>query len=266
LSELFDIASRTHPGAVRAENEDHCATFRDEQCAGLLVADGVSSLNGGATASRMAVETTLRVFRAEQASVPPDKRLLRAAQRANLAVHDAAMTTAGLHGMATTLTAVVLTGSALFASHIGDCRLYLLRAGSFRQLSRDHTVSAERVRLGVLSETRAKHHPARSTLTRCLGRELIARFDRINEKVMQHDVLMICSDGIHGLLSDSEMAELCVAPSANAVCEGLIEAANSRGSPDNVTAAVARITGTPLPGRVEGSGFIRVLSRAFGRG
>ncbi len=246
VGELFDIAWRTHPGNVRQANEDHGAGFVDQECAGLLVADGVSSLNGGATASELAVAKTLEEFQAQGPSVRPAKRLYRAVQSANIAVHDLALAVPELRGMATTLTAVVLTPEALFSVHIGDCRLYLLRGGRLLQLSKDHTVSAERVRLGLLRKSRAKSHPGRSTLTRGLGKELIARVDRFSTRLEQHDVLVICSDGIHGsldLLDDREIATLCARSSADSACDALIDAANARGSPDNVTAAVARVIG-----------------------
>jgi serine/threonine protein phosphatase PrpC len=242
LSQLFDIASRTDPGTVREVNEDHCATFYAEDCAGLIVADGVSSFNGGDTASRLAVETTQAAFLSQEESLPLAKRLSRAVQRANIAVHDLALTVPELRSMATTLTAVLLGPGELYAAHIGDCRLYLLRAGRFQQLSRDHTVAAERTRMGLLSKARARNHPGRSTLTRSLGRDLVARIDQFTAPVAPDDVLMICSDGIHGVLDDEELLHLCLAPTAEVACEQLIRVANDRGAPDNVTAAVARVS------------------------
>jgi PPM family protein phosphatase len=244
---LFEIASRSHPGLVREANEDNCATFVTDDYAGLVVADGVSSFNGGDTASRMAVELTLQAFLNEETDRHPAKRLYRAVQRANIEVHNLALVDPKLRSMATTLTAVVLAPGELYAAHIGDCRLYLLRNGRVSQLSKDHTVSAERMRLGILSKARARAHPARSTLTRSLGRELIARVDQFRAPIFGQDVLMVCSDGIHGLLDDAEIQRLCDAPSAELACQALIEAANGRGSPDNITAALARVCAPPPP-------------------
>jgi PPM family protein phosphatase len=262
LNELFEIASRTHPGLVREANEDHCATFLADDCAGLIVADGVSSFNGGDTASRLAVETTLEAFLGGERSLPPAKRLYRAVQRANIAVHDLAMVVPELRSMATTLTVVLLTPDELCAAHVGDCRLYRLRAGRLVQLTKDHTVSAERARLGILSKARARNHPARSTLTRSLGRELIARVDQFTAPIEADDLLLVCCDGIHGVLDDNELLGACLAPSAELACEALLAAAHERGSPDNVTAAVARVSGAvpPRPSRV---GLLSALSRKF---
>ncbi len=264
LNELFEIASRTDTGLVREANEDHCATFFAQDCAGLIVADGVSGFNGGGTASRMAVDVTLEAFLAAEKSLPLAKRLYRAVQRANIAVHDLALVVPELRGMATTLTAVLLAPGELCTAHIGDCRLYLLRAGRLLQLSKDHTVAAQRMRLGILSKIRAREHPARSTLTRSLGRELVARVDQFSMPIESGDLLMVCSDGIHGLLQDAEILALCSARSAEVVCDALIGAAHERGSPDNVTAAVAKVSERALA-RSNGGGLLRGLNRRFRR-
>lgn len=263
-SRPFEIASRTDPGLVREANEDHCATFCDGPCVGLVVADGVSGLEGGDTASRLAVQVTRDSFLEQAASTSPAKRLFRAAQLANIAVHDLAMVVPELRGMATTLTAVVLVHDELCAVHIGDCRLYLYRDGRLVQLSKDHTVAAERARLGLLSKTRARAHPGRSVLTRGLGRELIARVDQISRRILERDLFVLCSDGIHGLLDDHEIAHLCACGSAETLCAALIQSANERGSPDNVTAAVARVTSTPTPAS-SGRGLLGILPRILGR-
>src|SRR5450432_1927357 len=110
-----------------------------------------------------------------------------------------------LRSMATTLTAVLLAPDELCTAHIGDCRLYRLRAGHLVQLTEDHTVSAERARLGIMSKARARNHPARSTLTRSLGRELIARVDQFTAPIEADDLLLVCCDGIHGILDDGEL-------------------------------------------------------------
>ncbi len=144
--------------------------------------------------------------------------------------------------MAATLTALEQRGDKFSVVHVGDCRLYSLRDGQLRQLTRDHTVSAERMRLGILSKARARNHPDRSTLTRCLGRELMCRVDQLSERVRAGDVLVVCSDGIHGVLDDPEIAQLSRAESASLACQQLIDAANERGASDNVTAAVVRVS------------------------
>ena len=148
--------------------------------------------------------------------------------------------------MATTLTAIALDGAALWAAHVGDSRLYLLREGKLTQLTKDHTVVAERQRMGLLSASRARHHPDRSTLTRSLGRELIVPLDRISTRIGHGDVLVLCTDGLYNAIDDVEIGRLAAAENAAAACRALIDGANQGGTSDNLSAAVVRVVG-PLP-------------------
>ena len=249
----FELAALTDVGTEREHNEDSCGSLIEGQDAArgvLVVADGVSGTEGGETASRMAVESTLRSFSEQGEGIAAAKRLRRAVQCANIEVYELALAVPELRGMATTLTAVTLERGELSVVHVGDSRLYLLREGRLTQLSKDHTVAAEQVRLGLLSEARARKHPGRSVLTRSLGRELIVSLDRISLAAQDGDSILLCSDGLYNVIDDSEIASLLRAPgSAQDACRELIDAANRRGTVDNVTAAVARIRGSVAPAR-----------------
>ncbi|HEY3360054.1 MAG TPA: protein phosphatase 2C domain-containing protein [Polyangia bacterium] len=256
----LEAAALTDTGTARDHNEDACAVLCDSPtCAVVGVADGVSSYPGGETASRLALDVLVRAW-GEQPGVSPYKRLARAAQQANIEVHDLAMVVPELNGMATTLTAVVLDRGELVAAHVGDSRLYLVREDGITQLTKDHTVIGERVRMGLLSEERGRGHPHRSVLTRCLGRELIVAIDRITRPVQQADALLVCSDGLYGVLEDGEMAALVrQAADAAGACRALLDAANARGTPDNLTAVVVRVVG-PVPERApENLGWRRLF-------
>lgn len=259
---VFEIAALTEVGTEREHNEDFCGTLPGGAAPGVIVvADGVSGSEGGETASRMAVESTLRSFTEQGEGIAAAKRLARAVQTANIEVYELALTVPELSGMATTLTAVTLDRGALSVVHVGDSRLYLLREGTLTQLTKDHTVAAEQVRLGVLSEARARKHPGRSVLTRSLGRELIVSLDRISLSARQGDSLLLCSDGLYNVLGDEEIASLLRLPvSARDACRALIDAANARGTFDNVTAAVARVRGD-LPAPREPAGFRALLRK-----
>jgi protein phosphatase len=262
----FEVAVASDVGTGRKEraNEDHCAHFVESASAGLVVvADGVSGLAGGGTASRQAVETTLRTYR-ELADLRADRRLLRAVQKANIDVYDLAVVVPELRGMATTLTAAVVDRGELVAAHVGDCRLYLLRAGRLRQLTKDHSVAGERVRMGFLSEERARFHPDRSVLTRALGRELIVAIDRIAMPLAQGDRLILCSDGLYNVIEDGEIEEIARGPGAGDVCRTLVDTANRRGTPDNLTVAMVRMIGA-MPERRTGGGLLARLRRLSGR-
>src|SRR5262245_13251341 len=156
----LELAAVSDAGTEREVNEDHCGSFVESPHCGLVaVADGVSGYEGGETASRTAIEVLLRSYREQAASLSPAKRLYRAVQQANIEVYELALVVPELRGMATTLTAVAIDGVQLAAAHVGDSRLYLARAGEIVQLTKDHTVVAERRRLRLLSAERARTHP-----------------------------------------------------------------------------------------------------------
>jgi PPM family protein phosphatase len=239
-----EVDAFSDPGTERERNEDACGTAQDERGTIVAVADGVSSNAAGETASRTAIDALLRGWREAPPDLPAPKRLARAFQRANIEVYELATTVPELRGMATTLTAAVVHQGVLAAAHVGDSRLYLVRGGTISQLTKDHTVAAEQVRLGLLSEERARRHPGRSTLTRCIGRELIVAIDRISLPLARGDALLLCSDGLYNVLAEREFAGHVGDPDAARACRSLVEAANSLGTYDNVTAAVVRLTGS----------------------
>jgi protein phosphatase len=168
--------------------------------------------------------------------------------------------------MATTLVALAVEGAQLTAVHVGDSRLYLVRGGRATQLTKDHTLAAERVRMGVMSAERARTHPDRSTLTRSVGRELIVSRDRLSRDLQQGDLLLACSDGLYNVLADEELAELAAgAPDAPAACRALIDAANARGTGDNLSAAVVRVVVATPPGAPAPRGLAARLRSLLGR-
>jgi PPM family protein phosphatase len=240
------VASLTDVGTERAHNEDHCGHVLEGSACGLLVvADGVSSAEAGETASETAVAATLRTFQDQPPGTATAKRLYRAIQQANIEVYDLATVVPELRGMTTTLTAVVVDRGELTAAHIGDSRLYLLRDGRLTQLTKDHTVAGERARMGLMSKSRAREHPDKSVLTRSLGRELIVPIDRLSNRVYRGDALLVCSDGLYNVLDDAEMGPLMAEGDAAGACRALVDAANQRGTLDNLSAAVLRVIDGP---------------------
>jgi PPM family protein phosphatase len=260
----FDLALLSDVGTTRAGNEDSCGRLDEDPDRVLfVVADGVGGYEGGEEASRVAVEETLAVFRASPPAWSSEKRLVRAVQAANIAVHDRALIVTELRQMRTTLTAVVVDGRELYVAHVGDCRLYLARGGGILQLTKDHTLAAERSRLGLRRSDPAAERVARSTLTRCLGHDLIVAIDRISRTLEGGDVLLLCSDGVHNVLDDAELAALAAIRPAEDACRALIDVANARGTPDNVTVAILRMPDELPPASSPGLG--ERLARMLGR-
>ncbi len=238
-SQAFELALLSDIGTNRDNNEDACGSHSEnENCVIFVVADGIGGYEGGEIASAQAVEVTVSAFRESPAAWGPAKRLHRAVQQANIEVHNRALTVPELRRMGTTLTAAVVSEGVLYAAHVGDCRIYLLRRGKVRQITKDHTVVQERVRMGLMSTAKARNHPERSALSRCLGHELIVAVDRITMPLEQHDQLVVCTDGLHSVVEEDELERVIRGVDAATGCRRLIELANQRGTADNLTVAI----------------------------
>jgi PPM family protein phosphatase len=260
----YDLAALSDVGQERQNNEDRAGHWIESPaCALVVVADGVGGYEGGEIASEIAVSVTLDTYRESPAVWGVAKRLYRAVQQANIEIYDKAIVVPELRNMGTTITAAVVDGSTLHAAHVGDSRLYLIRDGRITQISKDHTVAAERVRRGLLGAAKARTHPEWSTLTRRLGSELIAAIDRITLPLAEGDILVLCTDGLYNAIDDADILTLSSADDANAAAGRLVAEANARGTVDNVTAAIIRITG-PLPAPLPTAGWRRRLQRLVG--
>lgn len=237
------IAGATDVGAVREVNQDAFGRFDDaDRCEILLVvADGLGGHRGGEVASRLAVERIgAEIFSAEG---DRQARLERAIERANDAIHEAGEQDAALDGMGTTVVCLLLAEEGeSWIAHVGDSRLYRLRAGRIEALTEDHSLVATLVREGVLSEAQAREDPRRNQILRALGvnRDLSIAVAPVAPE--PGDVFLLCSDGLHGEIDDAAILALGSRPSPpEPIVARLIEAANDAGGHDNVTCLIAQI-------------------------
>ena len=242
-----DFFQLTDVGCVREENEDAVGYWPHEDGLVFAVADGLGGHNAGQVASALALEVLAREMERAPGSWAVTKRLRRAVQEANLAIYNKGITVPELHRMGTTLTASALVGGTLVTGHVGDCRLYLLRDGAFTQLTKDHTWVWEQVEYGILSPEEARTHRRRHMITRCLGHNLIVGVDVLSIDVQSGDVLLQCSDGIHALLPEPEIAELLRSLPAADACRALVARARAAGGDDNLSAQVAAVNACPSP-------------------
>jgi serine/threonine protein phosphatase PrpC len=243
MEQAFELSLLSDVGTTRPDNEDSCGHFIESpDCVVFAVADGVGGYEGGEIASRMGIDITLEAYRESPKEWGAAKRLYRAITRANIGIHDKALTVPELSRMATTMTAVAVEKGILSAVHIGDCRLHLIRNSQISVVTKDHTMVAGQVRMGMMTAERAKTHPERGMLLRSLGRELIASIDRITLPLMERDRLVLCSDGLYNVLDAKELESITRDIDAETACRKLIDTANERGTHDNLTCAVFRMT------------------------
>lgn len=231
------FASRTHVGCVRKNNQDAFGEFTDPERGLLLVlADGMGGHQGGEVASRLAVDVLGATFRT--ATDEPGPMLVRGVEAANLRIYGRALRDETLQGMGTTVVAFHLAKLGSFVAHVGDSRLYRLRAGKLEQLTADHSLVGELERHGYLTAEEAAVHPRRNELMRSVGPAAEVEVDIAEIDFVPGDRLLLCSDGLCGYVSDEETARLLGEGSIEEAAEALVEAANSAGGQDNVTVQV----------------------------
>lgn len=237
---------RTDVGLVRSENQDFGAFTspqeeRQSHPGGrlLIVADGMGGHRGGATASRLATET-IKAQYLDSETIDVGEALRDALTRANRRIFSEAQVNPDLRGMGTTTSALVLKDNQAWFGHVGDSRIYRVRAGAIEQLTEDHSLVASMVREGLLTQKEAETHPRRNVLQRSMGVSEQVEIDvRGPFDVVEGDLFILCSDGLHGLVKPDELREIAVLPIREAADEYL-KRALERGAPDNVTVIVAK--------------------------
>lgn len=239
------ISGHTHVGHVREDNQDHLHI--DPRSRFAIVADGMGGHDGGQLASRLAADAVADVIADaldDNANSIHDDILLRAFQSARAAIESEALRDEDLASMGTTLVLGALTDNGeLVIAHMGDSRLYRLRDGRLTCLTRDHNVLSELIHAGILSDDQAESNRRLShLLTRALSPGCVATPDVARISPEAGDQFLLCSDGLHGVVSDEEIADVLARDDpAATICDGLICAALERGAPDNVTAVLIQV-------------------------
>jgi protein phosphatase len=235
----FRVAARTDVGRARERNED--SLFAGKHV--FAVADGLGGHQAGNVASSLALQPVAALDEVE--SKRAAGQIADAVRKANRAVVEQADTDTGLRGMGTTLTAIALEGATAHLAHVGDSRCYLLRGSEITQMSRDHTLVARMVSEGKLTPEQAETHPQRSMLTRALGAERSIDVDEMEFPLEPGDRLLLCSDGLTGMLADHEIRALAATSSdLDEICAHLVDEANARGGLDNITVVLIDVGGT----------------------
>jgi serine/threonine protein phosphatase PrpC len=234
-------ASLSDVGMVRAQNQDFCDEFhKKDGCHLLVMADGMGGHQGGATASRTAVETIGEVF--EQSDESGGALLYQAVVAANQRVYGKAVESGELRGMGTTVVLLLLAadGSGWIA-HVGDSRGYRLRHGGMETLTADHSVVGEMLRQGLITPEQAESHPRRHEITRSVGIEAEVDPEIAQISVQPGDRFLLCSDGLTGHLADEEIALTLHAEPPSEAVRILVDEANARGGGDNISVQIAVI-------------------------
>jgi PPM family protein phosphatase len=219
----------TDIGRVRQGNED---SYLAEPPL-YAVADGMGGHRGGEVASHLALDTLEAMF------LRGEGTLTEQVKEANRAVFARSSEDRKVAGMGTTLTAAVVDGDGLHLAHVGDSRAYLLRAGSLRQLTEDHTLVNRMVKAGEITRAEAEVHPHRNVVTRSIGTEPDVPVDEQSVALLEGDRILLCSDGLTGMVTEDQIqAILETTDDPQEAADRLIRAANRAGGIDNITTVV----------------------------
>ena len=243
----------TNVGMKRDHNEDSLFLPVNERLA--IVADGMGGHASGEVASRMAVDSIVGYFRdteSEQELTWPFKvdrghsydinRMVTAVKLANQLIFEEAERKTECHGMGTTVVSSLFLDDVLIVGHVGDSRLYRVRDGGIEQLTEDHSLLNDYVRMKRLSDGEIAAFPHKNVIVRALGMKSSIEVDILQEHPRLGDLYVLCSDGLSGMVSDADIAALVLEESdLDKLCERLIAAANANGGIDNITVVCARL-------------------------
>lgn len=233
--------SKTDIGMVREVNQDY--VYVSDSPIGKLpnlfvVADGMGGHKAGEFASRFTVEV-VREELANSSEDGPEAMIRQAITSANQKLLETARQDSKLEGMGTTLVVATVIERTLYFANVGDSRLYLLN-DDIKQISKDHSLVQEMVRLGGIKQEDAKHHPDKNIITRAIGAKDKVEIDFYEYRLKKGDIILMCTDGLSNMVEDHEMLRI-VKSSRDVVeaVERLIERANQNGGNDNIGVVVA---------------------------
>ena len=249
----IESGARTDLGRVRKNNEDYYSIDSSLQL--YVLSDGMGGEAHGEVASKLAVQTVLtHCKQAENSRTTPifgesspevterTNRLASAIHLANRKVFETAAANVAQKGMGATIVAAWIDAQRLSIAHVGDSRVYLLRAGSMDQLTADHSLVAEKVRVGILTPQEADASELQSVLTRAVGTNSTVEVDTDEQVLLVGDFVLLCSDGLTRMVTDPEIAStLLTSASAQESADRLVDLANDNGGADNVSVIVLSV-------------------------
>ena len=228
----FHVCSRTDIGLIRKSNQD--AVILDSWLMG--VADGMGGHNGGETASSEARDGMIRETKD---CIPDEDTFEKAIQRVNTSLWEMQLQNVALSGMGTTLTVLWPAPERMLIGQVGDSRAYLLRNGEFSQVTKDHSMVADMVRRGMLTEEQAACHPMRNYITRAVGTEPEIKADITSVPRMKGDRWLVCSDGLYGSMDKQRLSNLLSMQNLDEAADQMIREALDAGGRDNITLILA---------------------------
>jgi protein phosphatase len=248
------FAGQTDVGMKRGHNEDSFFLMAEQNL--YMVADGMGGHSAGEVASRLAVETVADFFRmtGEDAEVTwpfrmekgfsfEENRLAAGVKLSNLRIHESAAANPKQKGMGTTLVCTHFVRDGVVIGHVGDSRVYRVRDGKIDQITEDHSLLNDYIKMKDLTPEEIENFPHKNVIVRALGMKDTVQVDVITDKYKLGDIYVLCSDGLSGMITDDVMGRIVTENKDNleAACAALIAAANANGGNDNITAVLLKV-------------------------
>ncbi len=247
----LSVAAGTDVGRIRAGNEDSLYADADPERGLFIVADGMGGHAAGEVASEMAVQIVARDLAPvrDLSGTDPLLQMADALRNANRAIYERTIVEADKQGMGTTASCLLMGNGRWIIGHIGDSRVYLLREGVFRQVTKDHSYVQEQVDAGFLTPEQARYHPYSNVITRCVGANASVEADVLHGELKNGDLYLVASDGLTGMVEDPQLKKILeTRTNPGQMVNSMITEANRRGGLDNITAIVVQVL------QVQGSG------------
>ena len=247
MTPMIELGCKSDTGIAREVNEDAFAAILDAHI--YMVADGVGGNSAGEVASRTAIRTV--VEQVENAPLEPTgdeldvrRYFTRCLELANASVKAVGESFPENSGLATTLVLCYIEDETAYFVNVGDSRGYLYRDGQLTRITEDHSYVNTLVRMGVLTEEEARHHKRGNVITRAIGAEDTVTGDLFPIELQEGDVLLLCTDGLHGEVLPGQMEQLMAEhEDMQELCDALVDAANENGGRDNITCITLRYLG-----------------------
>ena len=255
IKDALEMVSLTHPGMVRAHNEDSVAC--EPACGLVVLTDGMGGYNAGEVASGIAVSVVSSEIKHYLEDVRPEDKdadtgediavvLLRNnVQKANSSIFHAAHSQPQYAGMGTTIVSGLFYDNRVAVAHIGDSRMYRLRGEVFESITRDHSLLQEQIDSGMISKADARVSQNKNLVTRAVGIDEEVETEIHVHEVKRGDVYVLCSDGLNDMVEDEDIAEIVKTLKTNLplMAKQLIQAANDNGGRDNVSVILVKVNG-----------------------
>lgn len=247
-------AGNTHVGMKRAHNEDNLCVVPEQNL--YMVADGMGGHAHGEVASQMAVDTVANFFREtaqdEDVTWPykmekgrryEENRLSAGIKLSNLRIHEVGVQNPEKKGMGTTIVALFFSGNMAYTGHVGDSRIYRLRNEVFTQITEDHSLLNDYIKMKDLTPQEIENFPHKNVIVRALGMKDTVQVDVAHEEPQDGDLYLLCSDGLNGMITDDVMRQILLdsMPDLEQAVSRLIQVANDNGGTDNVTVVLVEV-------------------------